>query len=192
MPRHKKRLSGAQRANIRRNAQRYKVSSAEEIKKEYQYNVESLLKELAKGPKITGGPTQARPRPTRAQISRFKKAVGRKRKRGRRPVGKALPKKQQYQMQEVKAVARRGQPQVIIKVPRMRETADMGGVVASSWIAAIYWYAEAKMAYMVLLNGYEYEVFIPFSVLEQWQWAPSKGTFFNGNIKGKYRVMRVK
>ena len=192
MPRHKQRLSGAQKAKIKRNAQRYKVAAPEEIKEQYQYNVEGLLKELAKGPKITGGPSRAKPRSTRSQINRFKRAVGRKRKRGRRPAGKVLPRKQKYQMQELKSVSRRGQPQLIIKVPKMIETADIGGVVSSSWIAAIYWYAAAKMAYMVLLNGYEYEVFIPFSVLEQWYWAHSKGTFFNGNIKGKYRVVRVK
>lgn len=160
----------------------------------YEKEVAGLLAELAKGPKITGAPPPKPPsrraapptiRPT------WMRQVGRKRKRGRRAAGKQLAPKTEYQTETIKVVSRRGQPQVTITVPKMVETLDTGGQISSSWISTIEWYAAPRMAYMTLLNGYEYEVYIPFPIFRRWYWAHSKGTFFNYMIKGKFRVIRT-
>ena len=94
---------------------------------------------------------------------------------------------------KVKVVTRKGQPiqDLEIEVPKLKKQ-DIGGRVASSWIANIIWHEKRNHAVMSLIKNHRvYDVFIPFKVFEQWYWAHSKGTFFNGNIKGKYRVERV-
>jgi len=86
-------------------------------------------------------------------------------------------------------VARRGQPQAVSRVPVLRE-AEIGGRVSSSWIAEIQWDTARNRALMILLNGYVYDVLIPFKIFRQWYWAVSKGTYFNYNIKDKFVVKR--
>ncbi len=91
---------------------------------------------------------------------------------------------------KVAIVSRKGQPQVTVTVPRIKE-GDIGGRVSSSWISNLQWDSSGKRALMLLLNGYFYDVFIPFTIYEEWFYAHSKGTFFNGNIKGKFKVVRT-
>lgn len=91
----------------------------------------------------------------------------------------------------ITAVARRGQPQVQITVPQFKEQ-TLYGQVASSFISELVWEKRKGYAHMGLLNGYLYNVFIPFRLYQEWYWSLSKGTFFNTRIKGKYRVVRVK
>ena len=93
---------------------------------------------------------------------------------------------------KVTVVTRKEQPiqDLEIEVPALKEKQIIGGRVASSWIATINWIK--IFAKMTLLNGYEYYVYIPFDVFEGWYYAHSKGTFFNGNIKGKYKVLRIR
>jgi hypothetical protein len=95
------------------------------------------------------------------------------------------PKKRTIQI-----VSRRGQPQVETEVLRLKRQ-DIGGSVSSSWISALAWDNKNDKALMYLLNGYFYDVFITFKVFEEWYYAHSKGTFFNENIKDKYKVVRV-
>ena len=91
------------------------------------------------------------------------------------------------QTRRIDIVSRRGQPQVSADVRRLKEQA-MGGPVSSSWIAALYW--KGSWAVMELINGYSYNIVIPFEIFEQWYYAHSKGTFFNGNVKDKYKIVR--
>ena len=91
---------------------------------------------------------------------------------------------------KIKIVSRKGQPQVIAKVQRLTKQ-DIEGPVSSSWISDLAWDKKRKLALMRLLNGYFYEVHIPFRVFEEWFHAHSKGTFFNGNIKKIYTVVRL-
>lgn len=86
-------------------------------------------------------------------------------------------------------VSRRGQPQITAVVKQIKKREGLGGPVSSSWISEIWWYD--KWASMVLLNGYSYNVYIPFEIFEEWYYAHSKGTYFNGNIKDKYKVVRA-
>ena len=95
---------------------------------------------------------------------------------------------------EVEIISRKAQGRkwkMTATVPRLEKKVSAGGAVASMWIAEIYWVAERGWAHMVLLNGYGYNVYIPFSVFEAWYYATSKGTFFNYMIKDKYRVVRT-
>ena len=89
---------------------------------------------------------------------------------------------------KIKIVARRGQPQVKAKVRVLREQ-EMGGSVASSWIANLEWVA--GIVIMILLNGYKYRVYVPWGVWQQWYYALSKGTFFNQRVKNKYKIERI-
>lgn len=91
---------------------------------------------------------------------------------------------------KITIVSRKGQPQVTVKVKRLVKE-DIEGPVASSWIANLAWDKKFKKALMLLINGYFYEVHIPFKMFEEWFHAHSKGTYFNGNIKGKYTVIRL-
>ena len=77
----------------------------------------------------------------------------------------------------------------MVTVPRLEKKEGTGGMVASSWIASIQWMG--NWAYMVLLNGYSYNVYIPFRMFEEWYYAHSKGTYFNYAIKDKYKVVRA-
>lgn len=111
-----------------------------------------------------------RARPTRRELVYKKRALTRKAKTRR-----------------IEIVSRRGQPQITAVVQQLKEQI-MGGVVSSSWIAGLYW--KGKWVLMELINGYSYNVYIPFRVFEEWYYAHSKGTFFNGNIKDKFKVVR--
>lgn len=91
---------------------------------------------------------------------------------------------------KITIVSRVGQPQVTVEVPQLKQ-GDVGGRVASSWISALAWDQNRGFALMNLINGYLYDVFIPFKIFEEWFYAHSKGTYFNGNIKGKFKVVRV-
>ena len=96
---------------------------------------------------------------------------------------------------KIEVVSRKSQgarwKQTII-APKLDVSVSFGGPVASSWIGEIDWFQSGQNAYMQLLNGYEYFVFVPFSMFEAWYYSPSKGTYFNEYIKGKYRVIRIK
>lgn len=87
-------------------------------------------------------------------------------------------------------VSRVGQPQVVAEVPRLVRQ-DIEGPVSSSWISNLAWDNTRKIALMLLINGYFYDVFIPFNVFEEWFAAHSKGTFFNQRIRKKYDVVRT-
>lgn len=87
---------------------------------------------------------------------------------------------------EIDIVSRKGQPQIRTEIPVYTEQA-MGGPVSSSWIAALYW---KGFAVMELLNDYNYKVYIPWRMFIEWYYAHSKGTFFNSNIKDKFKVVR--
>lgn len=92
-------------------------------------------------------------------------------------------------------VSRRGQPQVVAAVPRLVRQ-DIEGPVASTWIANLAWDNKRNVALMLLINGYFYDVFIPFKLFEEWFHAHSKGTFFNQKIKKTkdrtgYKVVRT-
>ena len=91
---------------------------------------------------------------------------------------------------KITIVSRKDQPQVTAQVQRLVRQ-DMEGPVSSSWIANLAWDNTKKIALMLLINGYFYDVYIPFKVFEEWFHAHSKGTFFNGNIKGKFKVVRT-
>ena len=111
-----------------------------------------------------------RARPTRRELVYKKRALTRRAKTRR-----------------IEIVSRRGQPQIIATVQQLKEQI-MGGVVSSSWISALYW--KGKWVLMELINGYSYNVYIPWKMFEEWYYAHSKGTFFNGNIKDKFKVVR--
>lgn len=89
---------------------------------------------------------------------------------------------------KIEIVSRRGQPRVRAEVKRIKK-AEIGGYVSSSWIAIIEW--RDDHAYMMTLDDYEYNIYIPFDVFEAWYYAHSKGTFFNSTIKDKYPVVRA-
>ena len=91
---------------------------------------------------------------------------------------------------KIAIVSRRGQPQVVSEVKRLVKQ-DIEGPVSSSWIANLAWDDNRNIALMLLINGYFYDVYIPFKIFEEWYYAHSKGTYFNGNIKGKYNVVRT-
>lgn len=96
-------------------------------------------------------------------------------------------------MKEFDIMARKAQGpkwRMRITAPQLDVKVEQGGPVASSWIGEIYWVASRKWAHMILMNGYRYNVYIPFGVFEQWYYSPSKGTFFNYAIKDKYTVVR--
>ena len=111
-----------------------------------------------------------RARPTRRELVYKKRALTRRAKTRR-----------------IEIVSRRGQPQIIATVQQLKEQI-MGGVVSSSWISALYW--KGKWVLMELINGYSYNVYIPWKMFEEWYYAHSKGTFFNSMIKDKFKVVR--
>ena len=92
---------------------------------------------------------------------------------------------------EIKIVSRKGQPQITAEVKRLVKE-DISGPVSSSWISNIAWDKKRKIALMRLINGYFYDVPIPFKLFEEWYYAHSKGTFFNRNIKKQYKKKIVK
>lgn len=91
---------------------------------------------------------------------------------------------------EIEIISRRTQPQwkMTVSVARLKKKEGMGGIVSSSWIASLEW--KGNWVLMTLINGYWYNVYIPFRIYEAWYYAHSKGTFFNYNIKGKFKVVR--
>ena len=91
---------------------------------------------------------------------------------------------------KIAIVSRRGQPQIVAEVKRLVRQ-DIEGPVASSWISNLAWDNTRKVALMLLINGYFYDVFISFNLFEEWFVAHSKGTFFNQKIKGKFKVVRT-
>jgi len=95
---------------------------------------------------------------------------------------------------KIEVVSRKSQGpkwKMTIKAPVLDKSISVGGQVASSWISAIVWDATNRDALMYLLNGYFYSFQIPFKVYQQWYYSPSKGTFFNEYIKGKYKYKRL-
>ena len=90
----------------------------------------------------------------------------------------------------VEVVSRRGQPKVSFEFKRLIKQ-DITTPVASSWISNLAWDNTRKIALMLLINGYFYDVFMPFKLFEEWLIAHSKGTFFNQKVKGKYDVVRT-
>lgn len=93
---------------------------------------------------------------------------------------------------ELEIIARTGQPQVKAKVARLEKKVAIGGGVASSWISALQWDPTRGIVLMALINGYLYDVPIPFKMFEQWYYALSKGTFFNRIIKHSKYYNRIK
>ena len=91
---------------------------------------------------------------------------------------------------KIEIVSRRGQPRVIAVVPRLARQ-DIEGPVSSSWISNLAWDNTRRIALMLLINGYFYDVFIPFNLFEEWFVAHSKGTFFNQKIRKRYDVVRT-
>lgn len=96
---------------------------------------------------------------------------------------------------KIEIVSRRGQPQVFAEVQRLVRQ-DIAGPVASTWIANLAWDDKRNVALMLLINGYFYDVFIPFKLFEEWFHAGSKGTFFNRKIRKTknrtgYKVVRT-
>ena len=94
-------------------------------------------------------------------------------------------------LRTLRSISRKGQPSPIITVPRIEKGVSPGGSVASSWISALQWDNDKKVALMYLINGYFYSFKIPFKLFEQWYYATSKGTFFNSMIKDKFAYKRL-
>lgn len=123
------------------------------------------VKKLKRGPSVTGAPPKER------RVAR--EEVFRKRKR------------------EIEIISRKTQPQwkMKVSVARLKKKEGAGGIVSSSWIWSLEWTGKGWVI-MTLLNGYTYNVYIPFKRWEGWYYAHSKGTYFNEIIKGKYKVVR--
>lgn len=123
------------------------------------------VKKLKRGPSVTGAPPKEK-RPTHAEMFRKKK-------------------------REIEIISRRTQPQWKRKVvvERLKKKEGAGGIVSSSWIWSLEWTGRGWVI-MTLLNGYTYNVYIPFKIWEGWYYAHSKGTYFNYIIKSKYKVVR--
>ena len=98
-----------------------------------------------------------------------------------------------YKTRKVDVISRRSQPgwkrEQEVRKLKPKILSQIGGNVSSSWIAVIEW--RNTHAFMKTLDGYDYNVFIPFKVMEAWYYAHSKGTFFNYMIKDKYKVVRA-
>lgn len=105
---------------------------------------------------------------------------------------KKLTRKEMFKKRkrQIEVISRRTQPQwkMTITAQRLKKQEGIGGMVSSSWIASLEW--KGSWVLMIFLNGYWYNVYIPFRTYEAWYYAHSKGTFFNYMIKGKYKVVR--
>ena len=97
-----------------------------------------------------------------------------------------------YKTKKIEIVSRKGQPQVVAEVRRIKSSriSQVGGSISSSWIAYLNWLGNNK-AIMKTKEGYNYEIAIPFEVFERWFYANSKGTFFNYEVKDKYPIRRT-
>lgn len=87
---------------------------------------------------------------------------------------------------KIEVISRKAQPQwkIKVRVSRLEKKVSVEGEVASSWIAALKWDADKKIAIMYLLSGLWYSYKIPFAKFEGWYYAHSKGTYFNEVIRG--------
>jgi len=63
--------------------------------------------------------------------------------------------------------------------------------VASSWIAALKYNPLGPTAYMRVKSGKEYTFGeMDFATFKAWLLAPSKGKYFDKNLKGRYTISR--
>ena len=122
----------------------------------------------------------------------YKKAVGRKRKRGRKPASfKGTLKRDlsPYQTKNIDIVSREGQPQVRYRVPMLKQQNIPSRPVSSSWIADLGY--EDGVAEMGTQSGRDYDIELPIEVFNEWFHAHSKGTFYNRVIKGRFPTVRA-
>ena len=120
-------------------------------------------------------------------VARLKKV---KTVRGLRPARKLISRKVKKLTLDI--VSRRDQPQVRASVPKLKKQSIELGKVSSSWITALSYAKETKVASMLLKDGKLYHYYdIPFRVFEAWYHAHSKGTFHNLYIRGNYDYRRI-
>ena len=98
---------------------------------------------------------------------------------------------------EIQIVTRKEQP-MPLQLRRMKvEALARQGIplqrVSSSWIKEIGYHAREKLGVMTTLTGYGYLISgMSMRVFTEWYYAHSKGTFFNLNVKGKYKITRYR
>ena len=130
-------------------------------------------------------------KPTRREAVYRKRLLSRKVKTKKVRV---ITRKEQPSLLRGETVSVRGPKGQVLIVPmqevRALKKREMGGPVSSSWIAMIEWNPNGY-AYFETLQGFRYNVFIPFDMFEEWFYAHSKGTYFNYMIKDKFKVERA-